>query len=141
MKNVCDKWKKRKISLKAKVTVLNSLVYPIIYYAAHNTFCPDSIIAQVKLLAVDFLWNGNRPKIGMATIYQPVERGGLGLHNFELRLQAAQVAWARRFVMNINGDFWIDYLCTTCHVQEPIDLLATRQRIIFLEFLPFTREC
>lgn len=36
MKNVCEVWKRRKLALKAKVTVLNVLVFPIIHYAACN---------------------------------------------------------------------------------------------------------
>lgn len=140
MTDICNKWSKRKVALKAKVTVLNTLVFPILYYAAQNSHCPPVVLEQVKRLTVKFLWNGNRPIVSMATLYQPIERGGLGLHNFGLRVKAAHVAWAKRFIQATHEDFWIDFFCQSCRVTEPVDVLTRRQRVISPNIPPFNRS-
>lgn len=84
MTDICCKWAKRRIPLKGRVTVLNSLVLPIIYHAAQNSWCPENIIQKVNKVVTTFLWNGNSSKISYSTLSQPVHRGGLGLHNFKM---------------------------------------------------------
>lgn len=86
MSNICAVWQSRRLPIKGKVTVLNSLVLPIIYYIASNSYCPNTVISQVNAVVTNFLWNGNRSKISMKTLILPVREGGLGLHDFRLRL-------------------------------------------------------
>lgn len=76
MKKVCQVWNKRKIPLKGKVVILNVLVYPIIYYVATNRYCPKGVQDRVKQLTIDFLWNGNTPKISLNTLTQRTDKGG-----------------------------------------------------------------
>lgn len=78
MEGVCEKWSRRKLPIKAKITVLNVLVYPIIYYVASNIACPQAVVAQVRNLSSRFLWNNN-PKIALNTLTLPISQGGLGL--------------------------------------------------------------
>lgn len=96
MCKVCEVWKKRKIPLKGKVVILNVLVFPIIYYAATNRYCPKKIQDRVKNLTVNILWNGNSSKVSITTLSQETAQGGLGLHDFEKRLAAARLAWVKK---------------------------------------------
>lgn len=135
MRLICDKWRKRKLNLKAKVTVLNTLVFPVLYYAAQNSHCPKFVEEEVRRLTMDFMWNGHRPKISMNTLFQSVSQGGLGLHNFSSRVFAGRIAWAKRMIQNTTDDFWLEYFCTCCNVEEVLDVLCRRQRVQ-LEGLP-----
>lgn len=63
MQGICNRWSKRAVSLKGKVTILNSLVYPIIYYAATTLVCTPRVFERVKSLTSKFLWCGGSAKI------------------------------------------------------------------------------
>lgn len=109
VQNICEVWKRRRLALKAEVTVLNVLVFPILYYAASNRCFNVNMIKKVKQITTDFLWNGNSSKIAFETSTLPVIDGGMGLHDFELRVKADRIAWVKRIVTSKNG-FWLDYL-------------------------------
>lgn len=129
MKSICEVWKRRKLPLKAKVTVLNVLVFPILYYAACNRCFDMNMLKVVKNIATSFLWNGNRPKIAYNTMILPAVGGGLGLHDFELRVRAARLAWVKRIVSSNTG-FWIEYLKYKCEKNYVIEIFLRRKRLL-----------
>lgn len=140
MRLICDKWRKRKLNLKAKVTVLNTLVLPVLYYVAQNSYCPKFVEDEVRRLVMNFMWNDHRPKISMNTLYQPIPQGGLGLHNFSNRVFAARIGWVKRMIQKPTEDFWMEYLCWCCGVEDVLDILCRRQRIQFERLPPFYKD-
>ena len=74
LKNIEDllkSWKSRCLSLKGKVTVINSL---------------------------GVLWDDKPPKIAYKTLIQPVERGGIKLCDVESKIMSVKVSWVKRLV-------------------------------------------
>lgn len=139
MKKVCETWKRRKLPLKAKVTVLNVLVFPIIYYAASNRCFNDDMFKEVKKIATDFLWNGNSAKIAYKTLTLPIADGGLGLHDFELRIRAARVAWVKRIVSSDTG-FWLDYLRHKFGKNHVTEIFLRRKRMVLQNIPKFYQD-
>lgn len=127
MKERCAMWNKRRVSLKGKVIVLNVLVYPIIYYAASNLYFPDSLFRTIQEMSRNFLWNGHRPKISLDTLTLPVDQGGLGLHDFALRIKASRLAWVKRAILAPPGP-WTDFLCESSHCTEVLDVFLRKNR-------------
>lgn len=138
MKEKCSKWRSRRLPLKGRVIVMNSLVLPIIYYAAQNSFCPSSVSSTVCQLVSNFLWNGRVPSIGMKTLVLPVDKGGLGLHDFNARLQASRIMWVRRMVTS-PADFWTDFICCRAGVSTIIEVPLRKTRMILRNLPPFYR--
>lgn len=128
MKTVCGYWSYRHLGLKAKIVVLNVLVFPIIYYYVCNRFCADELIKKVLVvsdwpccnLAIAFLWNGHASKIAHNTLTLSVAEGGLGLHNFEVRVQAARFSWVWRIVMSSSG-FCTEYFQQQFQVNSVLE--------------------
>lgn len=82
METICETWRRRKLPLKAKITVLNVLVFLVLYYAACNRSFNNGMLKSVKKIATNFLWNGNSSKVAFDTLTLPTVKGGLGLHDF-----------------------------------------------------------
>ena len=55
-KHLLNMWKQRKLSLKGKVTLINSLALPQIIYAASVLYVPSEVIIEVNKLIFSFLW-------------------------------------------------------------------------------------
>ena len=58
MKQLLNSWKCRKLSIKGKVTVINSLAISKLIYLASTILVPEIVYNEVKSLVLDFLWNG-----------------------------------------------------------------------------------
>lgn len=134
MTKICEYWKCRKLALKAKIIVLNVLVYPIIYYLVCNRFCSDEVITKVKGLTTSFMWNGNTSKIAYETLTLPINEGDLGLHNFKIRIQAARLAWVRR-ILTFKSGFWIEYVQKIFGTTSVLDIFL-KKKVVSLRSVP-----
>ena len=103
-------WKSRYLSLKGKVTVINSLALPKILYLASVIHTPNNVIKELQSLVLDFLWDGKPPKIAYKTRIQPIESGGGGggggggrggglkLCDVENKIMSVKVSWVKKLV-------------------------------------------
>lgn len=95
----CGSWTHRNLSLKGRVTVLNSLIVSLLQYMCSVTFTPKKVIDEAKRIAVDFLWDGRRSKVAYSTIIQATEAGGLKLADLD-SLRASMLRWIARLDSN-----------------------------------------
>jgi hypothetical protein len=63
LKNLLNIWKQRKLSLKGKITIINSLALSSLIYVSSVIDTPQKVINEVDKIIVDFLWNGGTAKI------------------------------------------------------------------------------
>lgn len=125
MQEICSTWSKRSISLKGKVVILNTLIYPIIYYAATNSLCPQNIFPRVRNMSQQFLWCGGNSKIAFDTLTLPTSQGGLGLHDFADRIKAARLIWVTR-ILSIGSGPMRDFLLSSCKVKSLTDIFMRK---------------
>lgn len=59
--------------------------------------------------------------------------GGLGLHNFELRLMTSRVMWVKRLIF----DLWSDFFKTCCKEDQIVDILLREQRYVLKDIPNF----
>lgn len=100
IKYICGTWSNRNISLKGKVTVINSLVASLLQYPTSVIFTPPRVLAEYRKVILGFLWNNRQPKIALRTLTLPVECGGLKLMDLESRIQVNLLQWIRRVLRN-----------------------------------------
>ena len=104
-------WKKRKLTLIGKTTVIKSLIVSKISYVISNLDTPEWFVNKIQKLILDFLWDGKPPKIKNVTMMNTVDKGGLRIPNIEMLVKSQKIAWIKRMVNNSNAA-WMQLLLT-----------------------------
>lgn len=98
IQGICDAWTNRNISIKGKITVVNSLLISILQYPCSIIHVPTRVFKEYKQLVFSFIWNGRKSKIAYDTIIKPIPAGGLHLMDLPTRVKASLIQWTRRLL-------------------------------------------
>ena len=111
MKEICNKWYNRQLSLMGKVLLINTLMGSLFIYAL--TVLPlisTSQNGEIEKVICDFLWNGKRNKIPLEILYRNKEEGGLKLVNVRDRQRSLRVSWIREIYTKKEWDYIYQWL-------------------------------
>ena len=103
LKQLLDSWKCRRLSLKGKVTVINTLAISKLLYLVNSIWVPPRVYTEVKALITDFLWSGGSSKIAYSTLIQGIDTGGLKLVDLQLKTKSFSASWVKRFTNQSRG--------------------------------------
>lgn len=105
MKTVCSSWSNRRLSIKGKITVFNSLVFSLLQYPSLSTITPppQEAIREVQKIATQFIWDNKRSKVAYNTMIQTIPRGGLQVMDLKTRVEINLLSWIRRMVNDPNS--------------------------------------
>ena len=103
MKNLLSAWKCRSLSIKGKITVINTLAISPLLYLANVIFVPPQVITEVKDSIVDFLWDGKPPKIAYNVLIQSIKKGGVKLIDMQSKIKALKFGYVKRLLDNSLG--------------------------------------
>jgi hypothetical protein len=95
LRNLLNMWKQRKLSLKGKVTIINCLALPQVMYVASVLYVPAEIISEVNKIIFSLLWP-KKVHVKRTTVIAPILGGGLRMPDFECKVKACKVMWAKR---------------------------------------------
>jgi len=132
VKNLLKIWQSRNLTPLGKITVIKTLVLPIITHLL--TSLPDpstNIIKEIESMFFNFIWNKRRDKIKRDILIQNYEDGGLKMVNVKKYITSLKVSWIRRLLFSksswttlINKNLPDDYYCLganfkTLQIQNP----------------------
>jgi hypothetical protein len=89
-------WCGRNLSLKGKLTIINSLLIPKLIYPCTLLDVPKETVTQVSTIIKQFFWNWKRPKIKLDMLIRSIERGGIKYPCFECKIKSWKSLWAIR---------------------------------------------
>uniref|UniRef100_A0A3P9LKD8 Reverse transcriptase domain-containing protein n=1 Tax=Oryzias latipes TaxID=8090 RepID=A0A3P9LKD8_ORYLA len=84
-------WKMRRLTLRGKVTVLNSLIFSKINYVLSILPLPVHFQTRINEVLSLFLWGSRANQISKLTLSRTVQGGGLGLISKQLCL--SKISW------------------------------------------------
>lgn len=118
-RGICDSWFNRDLSMKGKITVVNSLILSLFQFVASNSELPKQVLFEIKRIVVHFIWNKRSPKIAYDTLVQNTGVGGLGLADLELRTTVARLGWIRRLMAKPDSfsSHFLSFLAGATHLQ------------------------
>ena len=90
--NLIKIWGCRQLTLRGKVTIINSLLIPQLLYIASVIYIPDETIREINKMSSDFLWNNKPSKIKYNAIINEIEQGGLKLQDLECKIKAINIS-------------------------------------------------
>ncbi len=94
-----NKWKRWKLSLIGKITVLKIFAIPKLVYPL--TVLPNpshDIISKIKSQCFQFLWDKKPDKIARKRIIQDYTDGGLKMLDIDLFLKSIKASWVKRLL-------------------------------------------
>lgn len=100
IRSVCASWMLCDISLKGKVTVVNSLLISTLQFPSSVTYTPPQVFDEYRRLITEFVWSGKKPKVSYNSLVLPVSQGGLGLADYPARVEASLVQWIKRILQD-----------------------------------------
>ena len=133
-------WRQRNLSLKGKITIINSLAASLLIYPCSTLLTPQVIIKEIDKIFFNFLWNGNTNRIAKNTVIRKIDDGGLKMIDFESQIKALKLTWIKRAITNptsswkliidqILNDIPFDYFIRcSCTQNKYLHKLPTTQR-------------
>lgn len=115
--SLCDKiiarlnlWRRRNLTLKGKVLVVNSLCMSMLNHALSVYGLPEVYASKLSIAVNHFLWKRERGSIAHNVLIGEYDQGGLKLADLGLRKQAFRLKTIRKF-LDVEVDApWKDYL-------------------------------
>lgn len=125
IRGVCESWNARNLSIKGKVTLVNSLMISLLQYQCSLFFTPPQVFRDYRKFVTDFIWNGRKAKVAYATIILPVAQGGLNVMDLETRVMVSTLQWIRRFIKRPESNTALS-LAHILRVKSLAPLLASK---------------
>ena len=92
MKNTLISWKRRNLTIFGKITIIKSLILPIITFVAQSTCIPPNATKEINKLLFDFIW-GKRDRIKRNIMYQDMLEGGVNMIDIDAFFTSLKAAW------------------------------------------------
>ena len=96
IENLVQIWYGRPLSLKGKITVIQSIFIAQIIYPCSVLFIPDWFVNHLHTLFVNFLWNHKTPKVKHTSMIADYEFGGLRYPDVKCKIAAIKLCWIQR---------------------------------------------
>ena len=98
IKNLIKRWQCRYITPLGKITVIKSLLLPILNHLFISIPNPsEQIIKELNTLFYDFIWKGPA-KIKRTVLTNQYINGGLDMVNIEVFISSLKLTWIRRLI-------------------------------------------
>jgi hypothetical protein len=81
MENLAKQWCIRKLTLKGKVLVANTLLLSQLLYLGSCIYNLAWVYDRYKQIITSFIWNNKPPKVKYSTMIAKIEDGGLNLQD------------------------------------------------------------
>ncbi len=107
LKNLLNIWKQRVLSLKGKITIINTLALAPLIYDTSIIDIPKNVITEINNIILHFIWEGKTSKIAQSTLIQSIEHGGLKLCHFETKSKALKLSWVKRLINPTHANWKI----------------------------------
>ena len=103
--NTLLNWKRRKLSLFGKVTVINMLAISKLIYNFTLLHVPEWVIDRIEKSITNFLWQ-NRDRINRNCIIANILDGGLNLVDVKCKIAALKATWISRWISSAHLLAW-----------------------------------
>ena len=86
IKSDTQRWNNLKVSLQGKISTVKMNLLPRLnfLFSMLPLSPPPGYLKEINSILSQFIWNGKRPRIKLATLQCPILSGGLAVPNFEL---------------------------------------------------------
>ena len=94
-------WRKRKLTLQGKITVINNLLIPKMIYPMTVLYTPPEVTKRIENIIYVFLWEKCH-RVKKTIVTQQNINGGLNMTDIQSKLYALKATWIPKFLNNRN---------------------------------------
>ena len=99
IKKNLDRWAQRNPTMYGRKLIVGMEGGRRSQFLAKVQGMPKDIERELEKIIIDFVWNGDaHPRISKATLYHPVEEGGLNLLDIKSRNEAIDIMWLKSYL-------------------------------------------
>ncbi|CAO3600825.1 unnamed protein product [Absidia cylindrospora] len=96
-------YSQRRLSIKGRTTIMNSLILSKVWYALRILVAPASFFSSLQRLISRFINGAKHPFLSYNQMCQPVANGGLGLLDPRTQQQSLQLRWITDILYGYPG--------------------------------------
>jgi hypothetical protein len=123
IENLLELWCLRKLTLKGKILIANTLAISQLLYAGTILHTPKWVIDKYNNMIKNFIW-GNKPaKVKYKCLINTLEQGGLRLQDLETKLKAVKIKWFKNMIDEEVLTPWKAYINT--YFQEDVRFILS----------------
>ena len=105
IQNLLNSWKRRKLTLLGKITILKTLAMSKCNYLLQCITVTNEVLAKLEHLFFKFIWNDKPDKIKRKQLIQNYDKGGLRMVDIKTQLQTFQIKWVHRLVNGNDANY------------------------------------
>jgi hypothetical protein len=117
VETILQTWSLRHLSIKGKITVINTIAIPNMIYLSTVLHTPTWVIQKFQELVTKFIWNNKPSKIKYSNLIMTTENGGLKLQDYQSKIDSLIIRWIRE----LGKDYivpWKAYVSETFGMQS-----------------------
>jgi hypothetical protein len=103
--SVLNRWKRRKLTIFGRITIVKSLLLPKFTYVASVSSPPDKVIEAIEKMIFEFIWDGKRDKIKRTTMIGQYEQGGFNVCDIKSHFDTLRIKWIKRLADNVHANW------------------------------------
>jgi hypothetical protein len=112
IENIAKLWCLRKMTLKGKILIVNTLLISQMIYVCSVLQPPDWAIQKFKRIINDFIWNNKKPKVKYNCMISTISDGGMKLQDLDSKIKALKLRWIKEILDEDSYPPWKAYIKT-----------------------------
>jgi exonuclease III len=112
IENILKTWGLRKMTLKGKIVVVNTMIISQLIYLCSVIATPQWVIGKYNKQITEFLWDKKPSKIKYSCLINSIDNGGLKLQDLETKIKSLKLKWISKLIDNEYNAPWKSYVQT-----------------------------
>ena len=108
IRSILNVWSSRSLSLLGKITIIKSLVVPILIYKVSPVPCeiPKKFIQEVNKTIFQFIWESKWERVARSKLCNDIKNGGANMIDIETYIIALRLNWMIKFLDDAYNSSW-----------------------------------
>jgi hypothetical protein len=112
IENILKIWNLRKMTLKGKIIIINTMIISQMIYLCTVLYTPQDIIDKYNKLITEFIWDKKPAKIKYTSLINNIDNGGLKLQDLDTKIKSLKLKWIKQILDETYSVPWKAYLQT-----------------------------
>ena len=108
IRSILNVWSSRSLSLLGKITIIKSLVVPILIHKVSHVPCeiPKKFIQEVNKTIFQFIWGSKWERVARSKLRNDIKNGGINMIDIETYITALRLNWMIKFLDDAYNSSW-----------------------------------